>query len=135
MRIVFTIALLILLTGASMLSGRVRLASFEIREEGRDFVVTWQAEVEEDVRQYELMRRTPNSNEQFVRIFEAPAQGANRQYGFRDSQVFKSGSDKLDYQLEAVYSNGVREVIRTESLNYTSTAVRRTWGSLKAMFQ
>ena len=36
MRIVFTIALLILLTGASMLSGRVRLASFEIREEGRD---------------------------------------------------------------------------------------------------
>ena len=48
-----------------------------------------------------------------------------------DSQVFKSGSDKLDYQLEAVYSNGVREVIRTESLNYTSTAVRRTWGSLK----
>ena len=97
--------------------------------------VTWQSELEEDVRQFELMRRTPNSNDQFVRVFEAPSHGPNLVYMFRDSQVFKSGSEKLDYQLEAVYMNGVREVLRTESVNYTSTAVRRTWGSLKAMFQ
>jgi len=135
MRRIAGIFLILLLTGATVLSGRVRLSSFDIKEEGRDFVVTWQTELEEDVFRFELMRRTPNSNDQFVRVFEAPPQGVNRAYGFRDSQVFKSGSDKLDYQLEAVYTNGVREVIRTQSVNYTSTAVRRTWGSLKAMFQ
>ncbi len=135
MKRIALIGLVVLLTGASLLSGRVRLSSFQINEEGRDFVVTWQSELEEDVRQFELMRRTPNSNDQFVRVFETPSHGPNLAYMFRDSQVFKSGSEKLDYQLEAVYMNGVREVLRTESVNYTSTAVRRTWGSLKAMFQ
>ncbi|MDA1028301.1 MAG: hypothetical protein O3B41_04510 [Bacteroidetes bacterium] len=123
------------LTGATMFSGRVRIVSFSLQAEGRDFVISWQSEIEEDVRQFEIMRRTPFSNEQFVRVFEAPAHGVNKLYGFRDSQVFKSGSDKVDYQLEAVYSNGVREIVKTQSMNYTTTAVRRTWGSLKAMFQ
>lgn len=118
-----------------MFSGRVRIVSFSLQAEGRDFVISWQSEIEEDVRQFEIMRRTPFSNDQFVRVFEAPAHGVNKLYGFRDSQVFKSGSDKVDYQLEAVYSNGVREIVKTQSMNYTTTAVRRTWGSLKAMFQ
>lgn len=124
-----------ILTGATMFSGRVRIVSFSLQAEGRDFVISWQSEVEEDVRQFEILRRTPFSNDQFVRVFEAPAHGVNKLYGFRDSQVFKSGSDKVDYQLEAVYSNGVREIVKTQSMNYTTTAVRRTWGSLKAMFQ
>jgi hypothetical protein len=129
------LALLFVLCGAAMVSGRVRLSSFSIQEEGRDFVITWQSELEEDVQQYEIMRKTPYSNDQFVRVHEVQAHGINRSYAFRDSQVFKSGADKVDYQLEAVYSNGVREVVKSQSLNYTTTAVRRTWGSLKAMFQ
>jgi hypothetical protein len=129
------IFLLLILTGASVLTGKVRLTSFSVQEEGRDFVITWQSDLEEDLRQFEIMRKTPYSNDQYVRVFEAPAHGANRAYQFRDSQVFKAGSDKVDYQLEAVYSNGVREVLKTQSMNYTTTAVRRTWGSLKAMFQ
>ena len=129
------LAMVILLGGATLFAGRVRLASFSIQEEGRDFVITWQSDIEEDVRQFEIMRKTPYSNDQFVRVHNVLAHGVNKAYTYRDSQVFKSGADKVDYQLEAVYSNGVREVVKSQSLNYTTTAVRRTWGSLKAMFQ
>ncbi|MBT3448023.1 MAG: hypothetical protein HOC28_00540 [Bacteroidetes Order II. Incertae sedis bacterium] len=135
MKTVLLIASFMILTGATMLAGQVRLSGFDIREEGRDFVITWQSELEEDVRQFEIQRKTPFSNDQFVRIHEAAAHGPNRAYGYRDSQVFKSGSDQVDYQLEVVYMNGVREVLKSQSMNYTTTAVRRTWGSLKAMFQ
>ena len=128
-------ALFVVLCGATMFSGRVRISTFSIQEEGRDFVISWQSEIEEDVRQYEIMRKTPYSNDQFVRVKEVLAHGINKAYLYRDTQVFKSGSDKVDYQLEAVYSDGVREVVKSQSLNYTTTAVRRTWGSLKAMFQ
>lgn len=131
----FLIASLLLLTGASLFSGLVRISEFEIRNEGSDFVVSWKTEVEEDVRSFEIQRRTPTSNEQFVRVYDAPGHGPDRAYAFRDTQVYKSGSEKLDYRLEVVYTNGVREVLRVQSMNYTSTAVRRTWGSLKAMFQ
>ena len=116
------------------LSG-VRLSFFKVQPEGRDFVISWQVDVEEQVREYALARKTHNSNDQFVRIFTIPAHGTGKAYTFRDRQVYKSGSEKLDYRLEVVYTNGVREVITSQSVNYTSTAVRRTWGSLKAMFQ
>lgn len=135
MRPILSIFLVLLLTGAGLWSGQVRLTAFQIQEQGNDFRVSWTTEVEDEVRHFEVMRRSPNSNEQFVRVYSVPAHGIGREYGFLDAQVFKSGSDKLDYRLEAVYQNGVREAVRTESVNYTSTAVRRTWGSLKAMFQ
>lgn len=135
MRLLLSTFLVLLLTGASFMAGQVRLSAFEIRDVGSDFQVSWTTELEDEVRHFELMRRSPNSNDQFVRIHTVPAHGIGQAYGFIDTQVFKSGSDKLDYRLDAVYFNGVREAVRTESVNYTSTAVRRTWGSLKAMFQ
>jgi hypothetical protein len=50
-----------------MFLGQVRLSAFEIRAEGSDFRISWTTELEEEVRQFEIMRRTPNSNDQFVR--------------------------------------------------------------------
>lgn len=123
------------LAGATFLSGGVRLSSFDIQSEGGDFVVTWKMDVEEDVREYELLRKTTMSNDQFVKVFTTRPHGTGKNYLFRDTQVYKSGSEQLDYRLDAVYSSGVREIITTKSINYTSTAVRRTWGSLKALFQ
>ncbi|GMQ81685.1 MAG: hypothetical protein BMS9Abin05_1120 [Rhodothermia bacterium] len=123
------------LVGATFLSGGVRLNSFNIQIEGRDFVVTWKVDVEEDVREYELLRKTAMSNDQFVKVFAARPHGTGKDYIYRDTQVYKSGSEQLDYRLDAVYSSGLREILTMKSINYTSTAVRRTWGSLKALFQ
>jgi hypothetical protein len=135
MKSLLSIVFVLVLAGATALSGRVQLSGFDVRSEGADFVVTWATTVEEDVREFEILRRTPSSNDQFVKVHGIPGHGPQKAYAFRDTQVFKSGSDKLDYRLEVVYTNGIREVLRSQSLNYTSTATRRTWGSLKAMFQ
>ncbi len=124
----------LVLTAASFGYG-VKLEYFQIVPEGRDFVVKWQMETEDEVREYELTRRTPYSNQQFVKVQALSAHGTGVPYEFRDDQVYKSASDQLDYRLEVVYQNGLREVVLTQSVNYTSTAIRRTWGSIKAMFQ
>ena len=129
------IAAILLLTAASLFQGRVRLSQFAIDELGGDFTISWQTEVEEQVHAFELLRRTPNSNDEFVLVQSVDAHGVNKPYRFTDRQVYKAGSDKLDYRLDVVYSDGVRETLKSQSLNYASTAVRRTWGSLKAMFQ
>ncbi len=113
----------------------VKLEYFDVKPEGRDFAIKWQMEVEDEVRIYELTRRTPYSNNQFVAVQTFSAHGVGVPYEFRDDQVYKSASEQLDYRLVAVYENGLREVVITLSMNYTSTAVRRTWGSIKAMFQ
>ncbi|NNE69050.1 MAG: hypothetical protein HKN29_01670 [Rhodothermales bacterium] len=124
----------LVLTAASFGYG-VKLEYFQVVPEGRDFVVKWQMETEDEVRGYELTRRTPYSNQQFVKVQELASHGVGIPYQFRDDQVYKSASDQLDYRLEVIYENGLREVVLTESVNYTSTAIRRTWGSIKAMFQ
>ena len=129
------IVLLMLLAGAVFPPAAVELEYFEVEQQGPEFVVKWKASVEQDVHSYVLTHKTSLSNEQFIEVFAADAHGPMKEYSFRDDQVYKAGAEKLDYRLQAVYSNGVREVIATKSLNYTSTAIRRTWGSLKAMFQ
>ena len=132
-RILLLLSVLVL-TATSFGYG-VKLEYFQIVPEGRDFVVKWQMETEDEVREYELTRRTPYSNQQFVKVEGLVAHGTGVPYEFRDDQVYKSAADQLDYRLEVVYQNGLREVVLTQSVNYTSTAIRRTWGSIKAMFQ
>jgi fructose-specific phosphotransferase system component IIB len=80
------------------------------------------------------MRKTTLTND-FGMAMEASPHGIAKEYLFRDSQVYKAAAEQLDYRLEVVYSNGARETLTTQSINYTSTAIRRTWGSLKALFQ
>jgi hypothetical protein len=60
-----------------------------------------------------------------------------REYQYVDRSVFKPGDvgDAVFYKLFIVYNNGSVEEKGPVSVNYTSTAIRRTWGSIKSMFQ
>jgi hypothetical protein len=135
MRFGLLIGLLLVLTGAGYAAYGVRLAFFTVENQSRDFIITWQVDVEEAVQQYELQRRTPYSNGEFVAVQSFLPQGVSKPYRYKDDQVYKSVSEQVDYRLEVVYDNGVREVLAAKSLSYTPTAIRRTWGSIKAMFQ
>lgn len=126
------VVLVLLLVAAS--SG-VQLDYFRVEKEESAFVLRWQAENEEGVRHYELYRKTPLSDDRFVRIHTAQPQGEGRPYEFRDTQVFKDASETVTYSLEAVLVEGERLTFEKVSAEYTSTALRRTWGSIKAMFQ
>ncbi|MEM1096793.1 MAG: hypothetical protein AAGJ10_19515 [Bacteroidota bacterium] len=136
MRVFSTTSLLaaacVLLMGANV----AVLNSFKVEKANSDLKITWQAEQEAGVREYELFRRSSNSNNQYVKIQRSfPAHGVGRTYTYVDDQVYKSNSQQIGYRLEVVYDNGVRQILRTQNVDYTSTAVRRTWGSIKAMFQ
>ncbi len=136
MRIFSTIlGLLLLLVSADVHAQSVRVVDFKIQEENRDFLISWKTEQEQGIRAFEIKRKTRYTNNEFVMVQSMPPHGATKPYLFRDTQVYKSGSEQVDYRLEVVYANGLREVLQERSLNYTSTAVRRTWGSIKAMFQ
>lgn len=135
-RLLLSLGLLIALSAFSpMPTGKVQLAFFRVTEDPGGMVITWQVDAEEDVREYELLRMTRFTNNRFVRVEAFTPHGIQKAYSFRDSQVFKTSTEQVDYQLEVVYSNGQREQLAREQVNYTSTAIRRTWGSIKAMFQ
>lgn len=127
--------LAILLAGAALLQNRVELESFIISNSDGDVTVRWEAQVEENVEEYVLKRHTPYSNGTFEVIERIAAHGVGKPYEYRDQDIYKASSEEVQYRLEAVYRDGTEYVIDTERLNYEPTAVRRTWGSIKAMFQ
>ena len=136
MRCITYILAILLLTAFSLGgAGSVQIGFFRVDEAGNNLTVSWQTEEEVSVREYELLRMTRFTNNQFVKVKSVSPHGPGKPYIFRDDQVFKSSSELVDYRLEVVYQDGVREQLARQQINYTSTAIRRTWGSIKAMFQ
>jgi hypothetical protein len=136
-RLSLLIVLVLLLTGAgTAMQGAfsVRLSYFNADPQDNNFVLTWKAEQEEDVRVYELYRKTSYTGA-YVKVQGMNGHGVGKEYKYLDNQVYKSSSEEVDYRLDVVYTNGLRQHLAEKRLNYTPTAVRRTWGSIKAMFQ
>lgn len=134
MRRLLIIPLLLILVAAA--GSTAQLEFIQAETQGNNVVVRWQTVQEVDVRGFELHRRAESTGEQFSRVYETQPLGPRAEYRYRDDQVYKSlPTQRVDYRLEVVYTNGTREVLAEKSVNYTSTATRRTWGSIKAMFQ
>ena len=126
--------LVLLLAGASLWAGSVKLDYFKVDRQGNNFLIAWKAEIEQDVRSYELFRKTSFAAD-FSSIQVLNAHGVGKEYQFNDDQVYKAASEQVDYRLEVVFTNGLRQQVAERKVNYTPTAIRRTWGSIKAMFQ
>jgi hypothetical protein len=110
------------------------LSRFEARTEGSDVIVSWQASVETGVRTYVLERKT-RYDVQFVELTRLQAKGANQLHEFRDTRIYKAVGELVEYRLRVVYDDQSFVLVDPISVDYTPTAVRRTWGSIKAMFQ
>jgi hypothetical protein len=128
-------ALLLFVTGASFFAPQVKFSAFTVDPQGNDILLTWQVSVEEDVRVYEVQRRSRFSNNTWVKVADVAPRGSGNTYQYRDDQVYKAASEQVDYQVDAVFNDGTRASTAVKQINYTPTAVRRTWGSIKAMFQ
>lgn len=108
--------------------------------EKNEIEVAWLVQNEENLLHYNLKRKMTQDNE-FLEIaqIQPKPQGNQGQlrYEYMDRNVFRSSaaSEPVIYELEAVFTDGERRFIGQAEVNYTSTAVRRTWGSIKAMFQ
>ncbi len=113
----------------------VELDFFKVAVKENDLVITWQANREEGVQRYELRRRTPASKGQYVLVAQIAPQGSGKLYRYVDRQVYKQSADEVAYQLWVIYLDGTAQQLAEQAINYTPTAVRRTWGSIKAMFQ
>ena len=83
------ILLILLLAGAGLWTGDVRLAYFKAERQGNDFLISWKADIEKDVRSYELLRKTSYATD-FSSLQSLNAHGVGKEYQFKDDQVYKA---------------------------------------------
>ncbi len=103
--------------------------------------VVWTVSQADQVVGFRIARSLRNdqsySDVHAIQVNPGDITGSGREFQFIDRSVFKPGvaSDAVFYKLLIVYRNGSVEEKGPVTVNYTSTAIRRTWGSIKSMFQ
>jgi uncharacterized protein YbaA (DUF1428 family) len=134
------IAVLLLVSAVLIGAGSVKVTRFDAAipaQSQNTIVLTWVVENEMNVKHY-LIKRKMLADNDFTSIHTETARAQDSQtYSWRDTGVFKatSGGEPVAYELYAVYTDNSEQFIDQASVNFTSTAIRRTWGSIKAMFQ
>jgi hypothetical protein len=112
------------------------------RVQAANMTIRWETSDESAVTQFVVLRReyqTGGWSEYYTVGSPVAAKGqSNSVYQFVDDGVFKSADRILEYEIRAIAQDG--HVIETVSMStlYSSgltSAAKRTWGSIKAMFR
>ena len=116
----------------------VTITNFEAENPDNDsntIILRWTAENEGNISEYEIHRRMDFDSD--FNPIDQPIEATGRgEYTFEDKQVFKNQTqaNQISYRLMA-RQNGILEEVAEIDTEYTSSGVRRTWGSIKRMFQ
>jgi len=102
---------------------------------GSDIVVRWVTVDETGVQRFEVLRRSGWSGDFLVIGSIDQLKGNNSVYEYVDKSAFKSSSGVYQYKIRII--NGQNPAPETDvvTVSHVSSAAKRTWGSIKAMFR
>ncbi len=114
--------------------GSAFIQFFVADSNGENITLTWQSTDEQNVREYVILRGPDKDN--LVSIATIPAKGSNSSYVFYDKSAYKSTSSFYAYGLVIVDVDGTRsEPMYTFVSHDGVSSIKRTWGSIKALFR
>ena len=87
-----------------------------------------------NVNHFSIQRKTPQTS--YVEIATIQPKGNNSFYSYIDQSIYKTKDVIFIYQLKIVDNNMQNSYSRCEvSVSPNISGVKRTWGSIKAMFR
>ena len=122
----------ILLIVATGVFAGVNLISFTVKSQDGNIVLNWQVSSENNLKNYIVERSTVNGN--FVEIAVVQPE-ADKNYEYIDKTAFKNSDAVYIYQLAIVDNDGNVTLSDKKSVAHNVSSVKRTWGSIKALFR
>lgn len=133
MRLLGYTALLFLLTVTAS-AEIIRPGSFTGRSDGSNVVLTWITDEEPNVARFEIERRTGTIGE-FLYIGNVQPKGPS-EYEFIDYSSLTPTSILYQYRIKIVFTNGATpQIVGPITVTHSVSGVRKTWGSIKALFR
>ncbi|MFZ1729804.1 MAG: hypothetical protein WBQ23_03320 [Bacteroidota bacterium] len=124
---------LILLAGTAI-SGAF-LDFFNGRSDGDNIVLEWKTRSESNLLRYEIQRKA-GTNGDFVSLTTVSPKGSNSQYTYIDRSAYKDAESIYVYRLKIVETaSGPSSFSNEITVSHSISSVKRTWGSIKAMFR
>ncbi len=130
---ILTIATVLLTTSA--FGGVVKEGSLNGRSDGNTITIRWLSEDESGVVRYVLERKAGPSGS-FIQLAEIQPRGNNESYEYVDDTAFRILESVYQYRLKVLFANNAAPIYYGPiTVSHRTSDVRRTWGSIKAMFR
>ena len=133
-RLVLPVSLLILCV-AGIASAGVIKGQPTARSNGSSITIHWDSDDETGVVGYEIARKVGWDGQYVVLVPSFRPKGSNQPYDFVDDSAFRTTGTYYEYRITALYSSGARSDPYEVGVNHNTTGVKKTWGSIKAMFR
>ncbi|MFA5832969.1 MAG: hypothetical protein WDA22_05775 [Bacteroidota bacterium] len=116
------------------LSGVIREGTMQARSDGSNITIQWGTTDESTIKEFVIERRSGTAGE-FITIAVIGKKGSNSFYEYIDKSAFKTTGTIYQYRIKSVVSSGGAEYSSIMTISHNVSSVKRTWGSLKAMFR
>ena len=123
----------IILLIATVVFAGTFLEYFHGRSEGEDVRLEWKTGEEVNLQNFKIERKTLQSS--FVEIATIQPKGSNSYYSYLDQSAYKTTDMIFIYRLKIVDTNGQTSFSNEVTVSHNVSGVKRTWGSIKAMFR
>jgi len=125
--------MLVLCFALAYAGATIRDGSLQARSDGNDVTIQWGTVDESYVKEFDV-EREGNGESSFVDIGIVPPKGGGSYYEFVDQTAFKTVVSVYQYRIKIVAGDGVA-YSKVVTVSHNVSGVKRTWGSLKAMFR
>ena len=112
----------------------IKSGSLQASSDGVNVTLHWITDDESNVTRFEVERRSGTAGE-FTMLGTMDPKGASS-YEFVDISAFQKTLSLYQYRIKIVQSHGLAPVYsQIMTVSHMVSGVRRTWGSIKAMFR
>lgn len=124
--------LIILACFATVFAG-ANIDLFQATTSGDNTNLEWHTTDETNVQYFIIQRKTPQTD--FVDVAKISPDGSHY-YKYEDQSIYKTNDVMLIYQIGVQYYNNPTPIyLRQTSVSMSISGIKRTWGSIKAMFR
>ncbi len=134
MKIRFLTYFALIFTASIIFAGAI-ISTLEISSEGDNIKIVWHSTQEINLKEYVIERKTYNGA--FAEIGRETAKGDNTTYVFVDENAFKTTGTLYIYRIGMIENGQISPSTYSSeiSVSHNPSPVKRTWGSIKALFR
>ncbi len=125
---------LTLILATVTLAGVIREGTMQARSDGSNVTIQWGTTDESGIKEFVIERRSGSVGD-FITIAVVAKKGSNSFYEYIDKSAFKTTGSIYQYRIKSVTGSGGAEYSNVVTISHNVSGVKRTWGSLKAMFR
>jgi len=126
-----SVILIIIITGS--LIAKASFSFFNARTEGQNVFLEWKTDKEVDLIQFGVERKALNSTSYTTIAYIKP--NANQYYTYTDENIYKTTDNLYTYRIAIYNQDNTIDHSDEEKVSVSLSSVKRTWGSIKAMFR